>query len=125
MTRKFLGLFALVVGGVSAGCGQTNFFSVDVVIESSATQACISQVVYTEVKPEGAVSDTSTFLLEHIPGKFHYGTANESGNVKFTVTIQDGSHNTLGSGSVEGAIVSGGGDKALMVTVVPESSCGK
>ena len=136
MTRKFLGLFALVLGGLGAGCGQTSYFSVDVVMDSSVTQACLSQVVYAQVKPEGAVSDSSTFLLEHIPssnypssggqlmlGKFQYGTTSESGTVKFTITLQDGSHNTLASGSGQENIVAGG-NKALSVKVVPESSCG-
>jgi hypothetical protein len=143
MTRKLLGWAALLAVVGLAGCGQTSEFSVDVIVGGSQGRDAQKLVTIqtVEVKTTGAVSDESTFLLkgfpresasdyaddprdsagQHIIGKFEYGTTADSGKVTFTVTLRDGALNSLGDGSADGTIQSGG-NVALSVTLTPVST---
>lgn len=138
MTRKLL---ALALGGLSllgAGCGQTSFFSVDVIVSGAVgrDQMKMKQVIHGDVKAEGAISDQSQFGLnvdrpsnyvypldpnhQIVFGTFQYGTTSESGKVTFHVTLRD-DNNDLATGSGEGTIQSGS-SVAMSVTVDPQSS---
>lgn len=136
MTRKLL---AVALGGLGlVGCGQTSYFSVDVIVSGATGRNPMSmqEVKGVSVKTDGATSDQ--FGLDHFPrpdnyayprdsnsqiilGTFQYGTTSESGKVTFHVTVMDGSLNELATGSGDGTIQSGT-SVAMSVTVDPVST---
>lgn len=140
MTRKLLGLALLGLGALGAGCGQTSYFSVDVIV-GGATGREMSKMVQinsVEVAASGAVTDESRFLLDGFPrpdnyvyktgsggqivlAKFQYGTGSNSGKVNFEVHLKDGSRQDLASGSAEESIRSGA-NFAMSLTVDPVDS---
>ena len=140
MTRKFLGLALMGLGVLGAGCGQSSYFSVDVIVGGATGRQrnSMAEVKSVQVTTSGAVSDESSFLLENFPrsdnynyptasggqiilGTFQYGTTSESGKVTFNVHVKDGSLNDLASGSGDANIQSGG-NVATSVMVQPVDS---
>jgi hypothetical protein len=139
MMRKVLMLALGGLGLLGAGCGQTSYFSVDVIVsgQTGRDPLKMQQVIHADVKAEGAISDQSQFGLEGFPrpssygyprdsksqiiiGTFQYGTTSESGNVTFHVTLRD-DNNDLATGSGDGTIHSGS-SVAMSVTVDPTSA---
>jgi len=142
MTRKRFGLVVLFpilgLGLAGAGCSETSFFSVDVVVNGATGRSTskMAEVGGVEVYADGAVSDEKRFVLQNIPrdnydqrdsnsqiilGKFEYGTTQSSGDVIFYVTVFNGAQNSLARGSGDGTIQSGG-NVALTVTVEPNDA---
>lgn len=143
MTTMKRTLLAMALGGLGlagAGCGQTSYFSVDVIVSGATGRnaGSMQEVASVAVKVEGAASDQ--FGLENFPrptnysyprdpkdhqqiilGTFQYGTTSESGNVNFKVTVNNGSLQELASGSGEGTIQAGS-SVAMSVTVDPVST---
>jgi len=139
MTRKVVTLALGGLGLLAAGCGQTSFFSVDVIVSGATGRETnkMQEVIHADVKVEGPISDQSQFGLEGFPrptsygyprdsdgqiiiGKFQYGTTSESGKVTFHVTLRD-DNNDLATGSGEGTIHSGS-NVAMSITVDPLAS---
>jgi len=137
MTSKILGLALMGLGVLGAGCGQTSYFSVDVIVSGATGRQrnSMAEIKSVQVNTSGAVSDESSFLLQGFPrsdnyvyptasggqiiiGKFEYGTSSDSGKVTFDVHVKDGSLNDLASGSADGTIQSGG-NVAMSITVDP------
>jgi len=140
MTRKLLGLALIGLAVLGAGCGQTSYFSVDVIVGGATGRQrnSMAEIKSVQVTTSGAVSDESSFLLQGFPrsdnyiyptasggqiiiGKFQYGTSSESGKVTFNVHVKDGSLNDLASGSTDSDIQSGA-NRAMSVTVDPVDS---
>ncbi|HEY8927231.1 MAG TPA: hypothetical protein VIU64_22765 [Polyangia bacterium] len=139
-TRKFLRLGLIGLGLLGAGCGQTSYFSVDVIVSGATGRQrnSMAEIKSVQVTTSGAISDESSFLLQGFPrpdnyvyptvdggqiniGRFEYGTGSDSGKVTFNVQVKDGSLNTLASGSADGTIKSGA-NVAMSVTVDPVDS---
>jgi hypothetical protein len=139
-TRKLVALAVAGLGLVGAGCGQTSYFSVDVIVSGATGRRMekMQEVRYGDVKAEGAVSDESQFGLQNLPRAdnyvyplnsdrqiilttFQYGTTAESGKVTFNISLKDGSRNELAAGSGEGTIQAGS-NVAMSVTVDPVST---
>jgi len=137
MTSKILGLALMGLGVLGADCGQTSYFSVDVIVSGATGRQrnSMAEIKSVQVNTSGAVSDESSFLLQGFPrsdnyvyptasggqiiiGKFEYGTSSDSGKVTFDVHVKDGSLNDLASGSADGTIQSGG-NVAMSITVDP------
>jgi len=134
-THLALSLAGLTALGL-AGCGQTNYFSVAVTIDSTISTGNLEQINSCEIMTSGAVSDQTDFLLnssvcgpnatytnldkdsngDHILGTFEYGTTKSSGQVTFKVLLVDGSRNTLGQGQTDANIGSGVVPVTLKVT---------
>ena len=128
------------LGLLGAGCGQTSYFSVDVIVggPTGRQRNSMAEIKSVQVNTSGAVSDETTFLLGGFPrsdnynyptadggqliiGKFQYGTDSSSGKVTFDVHVKDGSLNDLASGSADGNIQSGS-NVAMSVTVDPKDT---
>jgi hypothetical protein len=139
-TRKFLRLGLIGLGLLGAGCGQTSYFSVDVIVggPTGRQRNSMAEIKSVQVNTSGAISDESSFLLENFPrsdnyvypladggqiiiGRFQYGTGSESGKVTFDIHVKDGSLNDLASGSGDATIKSGA-NVATSVTVNPVES---
>jgi len=140
MSRKFLRLGLFGLGLLGAGCGQTSYFSVDVIVSgpTGRQRNSMAQIQSVQVNTSGAISDESSFLLLGFPrsdnynyptadggqiiiGRFQYGTGSESGKVTFDIHVKDGSLNDLASGSGDGTIKSGA-NVAMSVMVNPVDS---
>lgn len=126
------GVLALaLIGGATAGCGQTSYFEVTVnadMANPKVTTACLFSVGYCVVTVSGAASDhfglndkacdkPASFNL----GLFRYATDQDSGTVNFLVEIQDTNHKAAGQGSISGSI-NAGGRKILTVSVTPDAT---
>ena len=132
-----LAVAGLALGGLTlAGCGQTDFFSVSVTIDSTVTPGNLQQINQCEVMTSGAVSDQTDFALnpavcgpdtsysnlekdsngDHVLGTFEYGTTKTSGQVHFKVLLKDGSSHTIGQGEADGTVGSGVVPVTLKVT---------
>jgi len=134
-TPLALALAGLTTVGL-AGCGQTDYFSVAVTIDSKIASGNLQQINQCEVMTSGAVSDETDFLLnsavcgpnttyanldkdsngDNILGTFEYGTTKSSGKVTFKILLVDGSRNTIGQGQTDANIGSGVVPVTLKVT---------
>jgi hypothetical protein len=123
------GLSALLLLTGAAGCGQTSFFEVAVVVNSNAgvRQDCLSFIDLCQVTVSGAASDSFTLNSATCVqprsfqiGIFQYGTDSESGNVSFHVDIFDGNLKKLGQGDGTGAIKAGG-RQPVTVPIAPDA----
>jgi hypothetical protein len=141
MMRKILGLAVLALGAFGAGCGQTSYFSVKVIVDDATGREMnkMVQIDRVQVNPSGAISEQGSFLLDTFPrsnsyvysteantgqiilGTFEYGTTAGSGDVSFDVRLKNGSANDLAAGSNHAAIQAGA-DVALTVRVKPDTS---
>jgi type 1 fimbria pilin len=139
MMRSGIGLCALALGGL-VGCGQNSYFSVEVTIPSGISSGTLQKIASCEIMTSGAVSDETDFLLSssvcspsasysglptdsagnHVLGTFEYGTSKDSGTVTFKILLEDGSRGTIGSGTKDASIKSGGIQPVtLLVTDTP------
>lgn len=131
---------ALAIGGLAlagvTGCGQTDYFAVEVTIDPTISSGNLQQINKCEVMTSGAVSDQTDFLLyptvcgpdvsytnldkdhngDHVLGTFEYGTTKTSGTVTFKILLEDGSSHTIGQGQVDGQVGSGVVPITLKVT---------
>jgi len=139
MTRKILGLSVLVLGAFGAGCGQSSYFAVKVIVDDATGREMnkMVQIDRVQVTPSGAISEQGSFLLESFPrsnnyvysteentgqiilGTFEYGTTAGSGDVAFDVRLKNGSAIDLAAGSNHAAIQPGA-EVALTVRVKPD-----
>ena len=133
LTHVALALAGVTLGGL-AGCGQTDYFAVQVTIPSTVSSGNLQQINRCEVMASGAVSDdfalsravcgpdTSYTNLEkdsngdNILGTFEYGTTKTSGTITFKILLKDGSANTIGQGQTDGHIGPGVVPITLKVT---------
>lgn len=106
-------LAGLVLAVSLAGCGQTSFFEVTVVANTTAID--ISMIASCVAKVSGAATESfslDTMKCSHVVnatlGTFEYGTTAESGTLSFHVDLLRGDLTKLGQGDGSGAIKAGG-----------------